>query len=65
MSEFGDALKAWRKRNDLPQKQAADFLQLHLRTYQNWEQDVNTPGTMAQAWVMSRITEYVKPNKTN
>ena len=65
MSEFGDALKAWRKRHKLPQKQAADFLQLHLRTYQNWEQDVNTPTPMAQAWLKARMQEYAESGKAS
>jgi len=32
-----DRLKAWRKRKGFSQAQAADFLQVPVRTYQNWE----------------------------
>jgi DNA-binding XRE family transcriptional regulator len=31
-------LKAWRKKNRMVQKQAADVLGVNLRTYQGWEE---------------------------
>lgn len=55
MSDFGEALKAWRKAYGLTQKEAADRLGANLRTYQNWEAGVNTPPKITENYVRSRI----------
>ena len=60
MSEFGSELRVWRERQNLVQKQAADLLQVKLRSYQNWEQGSNTPGPMAQAWLRERMADEEK-----
>ena len=41
--EFADELKTWRTRKDLKQEEAAKFLGVPLRTYQEWEQGRQEP----------------------
>lgn len=40
---FDAELKAWRKRTKLTQVQAAEFLDVPLRSYQAWEQGRQEP----------------------
>lgn len=60
MVEFGTEVKAWRKRADLVQKQAADVLGVKLRSYQNWEQGSHVPLPIAQETLRRRMDDYDK-----
>jgi transcriptional regulator with XRE-family HTH domain len=34
---FGEELRAWRQREGLTQREAAEFLKVNRRTYEDWE----------------------------
>lgn len=58
MIEFGGEVRAWRKRNRLVQKEAADVLNVKMRSYQNWEQGSHVPLAIAQETIRRRMAEY-------
>lgn len=41
---FGEELKRWRASNDLTQDGAAQYLEVSIRTLQEWEQENAKPG---------------------
>lgn len=41
---FGEELKAWRSSARLTQEQAASYLDVPVRSLQEWEQDRSTPN---------------------
>lgn len=45
MTTFGSKLRIWRGKRY--QKEAAEILKVSFRTYQNWEEGVNTPSPFA------------------
>jgi transcriptional regulator with XRE-family HTH domain len=54
--KLSNQLKAWRKRRNLTQAQAAALLwAMPLRTFQQYEQDVQSPPDWVARAVMERI----------
>lgn len=53
--EFKIAVKTWRKKANLVQKQAADVLGVSLRTYQGWEMGSHEPLPMAMMELKRRM----------
>lgn len=53
---FARQLKQWR--GSRPQKQAADILQVPLKTYQNWEQSENEPNALSLEELRRRMAEH-------
>ena len=54
---FADELKAWRAREGFTQHEAAVYLDVSLRTYQEWEQGRQEPdqkGPIRKAIELSR-----------
>ncbi len=45
--ELARRLQIWRMENDLTQKEAATVMQISVRSYQNWEQQVSVPSALA------------------
>ena len=43
---FADELKTWRTRVEYTQEEAAEFLGVPLRTYQEWEQGRQAPDQL-------------------
>lgn len=52
-NSFNKELKKWRGKRR--QKEAAEVLKVSLRTYQNWEQGENTPGSLTLAELRRRM----------
>lgn len=44
MVDFGAALKKWRMQHNLKQWEAAEFLDVPQRTYEQWEQGRQMPS---------------------
>lgn len=60
--DFGTFLRAWRKANGLYKKEAASFLRIPLRTYENWEWGLNTPTEIVRYAITNRINELNTAN---
>lgn len=51
-------LKELRSKKRLTQKEAADLVKMPLRTYQNYENQLNREGTIKYQYLMEKLTEY-------
>lgn len=58
---FGEEMKRWREANDLTQDGAADYLDVNIRTLQEWEQDRAAPGTLGP--IRKLMAAFPKPKK--
>ena len=54
---FKKKIRAWRKSRGLVQKQAADVLDVSVRTYQGWEYGKTSPNKLALAELLRRMTK--------
>ena len=54
---FKKTIRAWRKSKGMVQKQAADFLDVSVRTYHGWEYGKTSPGKLAMAELLRRMTK--------
>jgi transcriptional regulator with XRE-family HTH domain len=53
---FGDELRAWRKKREWLQKQAADALEVPLETYRAWEYNKSAPNkSPSMAEILTRM----------
>ena len=62
IGEFGKSLKQWR--GNRLQKEAADLLDVNLRTYEGWENGRN-PGRYAVNEIKRRMAEHPKIKNAN
>jgi DNA-binding transcriptional regulator YiaG len=53
--EFANKLKAWRERCELSQSQAADRLNLSVRTLQNWEIARTAPTAVLREMLIKKF----------
>ncbi len=51
----GQDIFAWRTKNNLTQKQAAEVLKVPLGTFKNWEQGTRQPPVLIQT-IIDRLT---------
>ena len=62
--ELARRLQVWRLDNNLTQTEAASIMQISVRSYQNWEQQVSTPSTLALNSLVKTINTW-KRKKQN
>lgn len=53
---FSFLLRRWRDRESLTQAKAAQVLGISLRTYQKWEQAMNSPSPLAKRQAIGLIS---------
>jgi DNA-binding transcriptional regulator YiaG len=58
---FAAKLKAWRRRENLSQSEAAEFLNLSIRTLQNWEIARTKPPGIAHRLLLAFISPVKRP----
>ncbi len=56
--ELARRLQVWRLENDLTQTEAAAIMQISVRSYQNWEQQVSVPSSLALNSLIKTITTW-------
>lgn len=49
--------------NDLTQKEAATVMQISVRSYQNWEQQVSVPSALALNSLIRTIDTWKRTNQ--
>ena len=54
-NSISQALKSWRKRRKLKQREAAILLNVALDTFRKWEQAASTPTPIVQDYIRSII----------
>lgn len=58
MSEFADQVKAWREALGWTQEKAAEYLDVPVATYRNWEWGRRAPSHIGP---VKRLMELAKP----
>lgn len=56
--ELARRLQIWRMENDLTQTEAAAIMQISVRSYQNWEQQVSVPSALALNSLIKTTTTW-------
>lgn len=62
---MGEQLKALRKRNKLTQKEAAELLQVSLRSYKSYENDPDKEGTIKYQYMIDRLSSLNPLDETH
>lgn len=61
MPEFAEEIKTWRAKHGWTQEQAAAYLQVPLKTYQNWEWGRRAPQPIGPVRKLMALAPKPRP----